>query len=73
MSPQRILGIVLVVVGIILLVMGNQATDSFGEQLTNTFTGHWSDKTTFYIIGGIAGIVLGGLLTLFGGGRPLRA
>jgi len=73
MSPQRIVGIVLVVVGVILFVIGSQATNSFGEQLTNTFTGHWSDKTNFYIIGGIAGIVLGGLLTLFGGGRPLKA
>lgn len=71
MSPQRILGIVIAVVGVVLLVIGLQATDSLGERLSNTFTGHWSDKTNFYIIGGIAGILLGGLLAMVG--NPRRA
>jgi len=71
MSPQRILGIVIAVVGVVLLVIGLQATDSLGERLSNTFTGHWSDKTNFYIIGGAAGIVLGALLALVG--NPRRA
>ncbi len=66
MSPQRILGIVILVVGVVLLVIGLQATDSFGERLMNTFTGHWSDKTNFYIIGGAAAFVGGLLLTMMG-------
>jgi hypothetical protein len=74
MSPQRIFGIVILIVGVVLLVIGLQATDSLGERLSNTFTGHWTDKTNFYIVGGIAAAVLGGLLTLMGtGGRSLRA
>jgi drug/metabolite transporter (DMT)-like permease len=71
MSPQRILGIVIAVVGVVLLVIGLQATDSLGERLSNTFTGHWSDKTNFYIIGGIVGILLGALLAMVG--NPRRA
>jgi hypothetical protein len=73
MSPQRILGIVILVVGVVLLIIGMQATDSLGERLSNTFTGHWSDKTNFYIIGGIAAIIGGGLLSLMGSGRSLKA
>ena len=69
----RIIGIVLVVVGVVLLILGLQATDSLGERLSNTFTGHWSDKTNFYIVGGAAGIVAGALLAAVGGGRTLKA
>lgn len=72
MSPQRILGIVLIVVGVVLAIIGFQATDSLGERLSNTFTGHWSDKTNFYIIGGIAAVVLGAALTLIPGGRIVK-
>jgi len=69
MSPPRILGVVLLAAGIVLLILGLQATDSFGERLSNTFTGHWSDKTNFYIIGGVAAIVVGGLLAAVGRGK----
>jgi hypothetical protein len=73
MSSARILGVVLLVIGIILLVLGLQATDSLGERLSNTFTGHWSDKTNFYIVGGAAAAVVGAVLTLMGGGKALKA
>ena len=72
MSPQRILGIVLVVVGVVLAIIGFQATDSLGDRISNTFTGHWTDKTNFYIVGGIAAVVVGALLTLIPGGRIVK-
>ncbi len=62
MSTNLIVGVVLVAVGIALLVMGMNATESVGERLTEGVTGHYSDRTTWYIIGGIAGIVAGGAL-----------
>jgi len=73
MSSSRILGIILLVIGVILLVLGLQATDSFGERISNTFTGHWSDKTNFYIVGGAVAAVVGVVLTFMGGGRALKA
>jgi hypothetical protein len=60
MSTNLIIGLVLLAAGIGLLVMGMNATHSIGEQASETFTGHYSDKTTWYIIGGIIGIVAGG-------------
>ena len=67
MNAARILGLVLVAIGIVLLVIGINATQSTGEQFRESFTGKFSQNTTWYIIGGIAGIVGGGALALWGG------
>lgn len=66
MSPQRIVGIVLLVVGVVVLVIGMNASHSAADQVTHTFTGHFTDTTAWYIIGGLAAALLGLLLTLFG-------
>jgi drug/metabolite transporter (DMT)-like permease len=69
MNPQRILGIALLVTGVILVVLGTNASHSLADQVNNTFTGRFTERTTWYIIGGI-GLALVGLLTaLWGGGR----
>jgi len=73
MNPIRITGLVLLAVGVVLLIIGMQATDSLAERLSNTFTGHWTDKTNFYIVGGIASMIFGVLVSAFGGGRALKA
>jgi len=67
MSQQRILGVVLLVVGIILLVVGMNASHSVADRVSNTFTGRFTEGTTWYIIGGIASALLGLLIVLFGG------
>lgn len=69
MSMPRILGLVLAVIGIGLLIVGLNASQSVVEQARETFTGRFSQVTTWYIIGGIAAIVAGGALALFGGRR----
>jgi len=74
MSTQRILGIVLLIVGVILLVMGMNASHSMADQVNNTFTGRFTERTTWYIIGGIGLGLLGLVMVLFGGGaKPLLA
>jgi uncharacterized integral membrane protein len=69
MSMQRIVGIVLIVVGVILLIMGMNATDSVGDRMSKFFTGQFTDTTVWYIVGGAAAAVLGLLLTVVGGKR----
>jgi hypothetical protein len=66
MSTQRILGFALLVVGIVLLVMGLQATDSVTETVNEGLTGKYTDKTMWYIVGGLAAAIIGGLLALAG-------
>lgn len=68
MNSQRITGVVLLVVGVILVISGMDASHSAADRWTNFFTGHFTDHTTWYIVGGIiAGIA--GLSMLLGGGR----
>lgn len=72
MSPQRIFGIVLLVVGVILLVTGMNASHSVSDRWSNFFTGHFTDTTTWYIVGGVvAG--LAGLSMMFVGPRGRSA
>ena len=67
MIPQRIGGIVLLVVGVILFIIGMNASDSLADRFSNFFTGHFTDATVWYIIGGVALAVLGLVLVMFGG------
>lgn len=71
MSPSRILGVVLLVVGVILLYFGLRATDSLGESISEGLTGKYSDETTWYLVGGAAAAITGGLLVFFGA-KPNR-
>jgi hypothetical protein len=57
-------GVVLLVVGVALLIVGMTASNSVVDQLSNTFSGRFTQSTTWYIIGGIATAALG-LLLLF--------
>ncbi len=64
MGGNRILGIVLLVIGAILLFFGYNASQSLGDQLTETVTGKFTDETMWYIIAGAASVVVGAVLTL---------
>ena len=72
MNSSRILGIVLLVVGVGLLVIGINSSHSLTDQVSNTFTGRFTQATTWYILGGIAcGVV--GLAMMFMGPRGRSA
>jgi hypothetical protein len=66
MNSQRVVGVVLLVVGAVLLIMGMNASHSVADQVSNTLTGRFTHATTWYILGGIALALLGLLLVLFG-------
>jgi uncharacterized membrane protein len=68
MSPQRIIGIVMLIVGVALLIIGMNASHSVADQVSDTFTGKFTQATTWYIIAGIGVGILGLLMTVFGVG-----
>ena len=61
-------GIVLMVVGVVLLAIGMNSSHSVADQVSNTFTGRFTQATTWYIVGGIAAGLTGLLVLLFGAG-----
>ena len=63
----RILGLAVLVLGIILLIFGVRATDEFGQKVTQSMTGSYSEGTRWDIIGGSIAIVIGSLVLSFSG------
>ncbi|MBJ7449712.1 MAG: DUF3185 family protein [Parachlamydiales bacterium] len=66
MSVGRILALVLLIVGVILLVFGINASQSVTENVMESATGRFTDKTMWYIIGGVVMIIFGGAIAVFG-------
>ena len=56
---KKVIGIALLVGGIIALVYGFKAKDSFESQITQTFTGSPSNNAKWLIIGGAVASVAG--------------
>ncbi len=66
MASNRIVALVLLVVGLILLFFAYQSSQSLGDQVTEAVTGRFTDSTTWFLILG-AGSAAGGVgLLLFG-------
>ena len=69
MGIVRILGLVLLAVGIVLLIFGYNASQSVTERVVEGFTGHFTNQTMWYLIGGVAAVVGGLGVAVWGGGR----
>ncbi|HAO25601.1 MULTISPECIES: DUF3185 family protein [unclassified Methylophaga] len=61
---SKLLGIILLVVGVILLIFGWNASQSLGDQVTETLTGRFTDETMWFIISGAVAVVVGAFLAL---------
>ena len=66
MTPHRIIGVVVLIVGIALLIVGLNASHSVADRASDFWTGRFTQATTWYIVGGIAAGILGLLMVLFG-------
>ena len=63
MPQNRLTGLVLLAIGIVLLVMGHNAEQSVGSQFRQMFTGSMSDKTLLFYVGGAVLTAVGAYLT----------
>lgn len=62
-------GIALLVVGIILIVLGLQASDSIGSDFSKFFTGAPTNKSVWLMLGGVGSLIAGSVMSLRGAPR----
>ena len=63
---QSVVGIALLVVGVVLIIFGMQASASLGSRLSELFTGTPSDRTIWLLILGVVAAIVGLGLLLVG-------
>lgn len=59
MPASKILGIILLVVGLVVLGLAYQSSQSIGDQTKQFFTGNFRDKTTWMIVAGVGSSIAG--------------
>ena len=62
------IGIALLAIGIVLIIFGINASNSVGSDFSRFFTGSPTNKAIWLLLGGIASVIVGGVLSL----RPIR-
>ncbi len=73
MAPQRIAGLAILAIGIILLIFGLNATHGFTDSVKEGFTGTYTDKTMWFIIGGGALALAGAGMSFIGATKARNA
>ena len=63
---NKIVSIALLAGGVVLIIFGFQATNSFSSDVSRFFTGSPTDKAVWMLIGGIVATVVGLVGTLRG-------
>ena len=59
MKMNKIVSLALLVGGIVLIVLGVSATNSFSSDVSRFFSGSPTDKTIWMLIGGIVAAIVG--------------
>lgn len=63
---NKIVSLALLAGGVVLIIIGINATNSFGSDVSRFFTGSPTDKAVWMLIGGIVAVVVGLAGTLRG-------
>jgi len=58
---NKIISLALLVGGIVLIIYGLNASDSVGSDVSRFFTGNPTDRTMWFMLGGIAAVAVGGV------------
>jgi drug/metabolite transporter (DMT)-like permease len=56
---NNLIGLALLVGGIVLIVLGINATNSFSSDVSRFFTGNPTDKAVWMLIGGVVAAIVG--------------
>lgn len=66
---NKSIALALLIGGVVLIVLGVMAMDSFGSDVSRFFTGSPTDKAVWMLVGGIVAAVIGLTMTVRGSGR----
>ena len=66
MQMNRIIGVAILAIGVVLLGFAYHATNAPAEKLSDAVSGSYSSQTTWFFAVGLAAVVVGGLLAVFG-------
>lgn len=66
---NNIAGLALLAVGILLLIFGFNASQSFSSDVSRFFTGNPSDKSMWLLVGGAAAVMTGLVVAVRGARR----
>jgi hypothetical protein len=66
---NNIVGLALFAVGIVLLIFGFNASQSFSSDVSRFFTGNPTDKSIWLLIGGAAAVITGLVVAVRGAHR----
>jgi hypothetical protein len=61
---NKAIGIALLAIGIILIIFGVNESNSIGSSFSKFFTGNPTDKSMWLLLGGVASVIVGGVLSL---------
>jgi len=56
---NKAISLVLLIGGIVLIIYGVSASDSIGSSFSRLFTGSPTDRTIWFLLGGIAAAIIG--------------
>ena len=62
----RAIAVVLLVLGVVLLIFGINASDAPMDRISEAFTGRFTDSTMLYLILGAVGVAVGLAMLLLG-------
>lgn len=66
MTRTRMLGFVLLAIGAVLLIFAWQGSEAPVDQISEALTGRYTDRTMWFLVGGVAAAAGGGFLLIFG-------
>lgn len=66
---NKAVSLALLIGGVVLIVLGVSATDSFSSDVSRFFTGSPTDKAIWMLVGGIVAAIVGLTMTLRSSGR----
>jgi hypothetical protein len=66
---NKAIGLALLAVGIVLIIFGISASESFGSEVSRFFTGTPTDKSIWLFIGGVAATAVGAFVNFRNSGK----